>query len=227
MKIHSKELAYWIGLVQADGSLKRYKVKRNGRIEERIQLDLNAKANILLKKFQEVNQTIFQRSSKIWKIKKSGIWTSHIGVKRLLLLFDRLDIRFSDPPTPPSWVLKNHSFFGAYLAGVIDGDGDIRIKRPKYPQCVIRITSGASQNELKEAIKRILKCSVSITENQREVYYVKEKRIIKGKSFRLEFLVSKKNINFIIKYVLPFLSLSYKREKILNFFKMRSAPTGI
>lgn len=112
----SGELAYWIGLVQADGSLKHYKFKRNGKVKERWQLDLESKDKVLIEKFKSVNKNIFKRSSKMWRRRK-GTWTSHIGVKRLLLSFQSLDINFSDPPMPPKWCTRDLKFFGTYLAG--------------------------------------------------------------------------------------------------------------
>lgn len=75
------------------------------------------------------------------------------------------------------------------------------MKRKKYPQCVIKITSGKSQKELADSIEKFLKCAVSITpyEGKR----VLNEKIIHGKWYELEFLISSKNYLFIKRYVTP------------------------
>jgi hypothetical protein len=134
-------------------------------------------------------------------------------VNSFLSLFEELDISFKDPPKPPNWA-KNE-LFGAYLAGLIDGDGDVRITRPKYPQCVIRISSSKKQADLKEFIEKIMNCKVSINNHFRETKI--GERTIKGRWSTLEFYVSSRNKEFIMKYVLPNIALEYKKNKILEY----------
>lgn len=218
--LKNEELAYWIGLLQADGSLKRCGCRKNKKVYEMLTLELDVKDKVLVENFQKICKKFLKRNPKIF-YRTRGTWTCHIGVKRLQHLFKELDIHFSDPPIPPKWCIGSQRFFGAYLAGVIDGDGDIRIKRKKYPQCVIRIVSGTEQNKLAESIRRLLKCAVSITKRYRVSFFQRERRFISGVSFDLEFLVSSKNFIFIKNHVLPRINLPRKSTKLKEYIAKR------
>jgi len=76
------------------------------------------------------------------------------------------------------------------------------IKRPKYPQCSIRITSGEKQFELATSIRKILKCSTWFTfyEDEREITSVS----YDCKWCDLEFLISPKTYKFFKNFVLPY-----------------------
>lgn len=215
----SENLSYWVGVVQSDGCLKTYFDKSKSNLKHLISFNVAKKSLPMLEKFRDISDTTFNRNAKIFKMHYSEIWNFRISVKELLETFEQLNISFGDPPRPPNWTLSNYSYFGAYLAGLIDGDGDIRIKRKKYPQCVIRISGGHNQHELKKAIEKIINCSVSITERGR-VSRINE-RLIVGKSFNLEFYVSKKNIVFIEKFVIPHITINHKRDKLQNYIKSR------
>jgi hypothetical protein len=187
----SKLLSYWIGVVQTDGSLENYKSKED-KISTNIHFGICKNSLPMLQKFHFISKNLLKRDSKIFSSKsRPGVWEYHIGIRRLLNDFKNLDIMFGDPPIPPFWVTENPEFLGAYLAGIIDGDGDIRIKRKTYPQCAIRISSGKPQEILSNIIKQNLGCSVS--------------------------LFSSKNMDFINKFVIPEIALSWKREKLIKF----------
>ena len=216
----SKDLAYWIGVAQSDGHYKIYNERRGDKLIERhiIQLGVSISSLPMLKKFEIISQKIFGTSGNycIDKRKKNRF---EIKIKRFLDIIKKLDINFSDPPNPPLWCLKNMEFFGAYLAGVIDGDGDIRISRPQFPQCAIRITSGKEQKELRNIIITILKCGC----NHRKKVQQSE---IDGREFIgtchvIEFYVTPKNVEVIKKYVFPEISLIHKRDKLREYIKSR------
>ena len=215
----SEDLAYWIGVVQTDGYFKKRKYKkRKGYTGFFIKVRVSSKSLPMLRKFKQLSKKLFARDAIIYKDKNRDEFECTIGVKKLLDIFQNLDIDFSDPPTPCEW-MKNPEFFGPYLAGVIDGDGNVRIKRPKYPQCVIRIGSGSEQTELAESIREILNCSVSITPQERDS--VLNERKIHGRWFDLEFYVSSKNFKFIQRCVLPHMTIHHKIEKLKLYFKKR------
>lgn len=218
-KFMNPKFCYWIGLAQSDGCLKEVFLKKINYV--RYSIDIASKDVILLKTFQRISNKFLKRNGTIWYEKRTDTNVFRACVKRILHLFPKLDIDFTDPPKPPKWLTKNKKLFGAYLAGIIDGDGDIRTKRPKYPQCVIRIASGKFQEEFCEAIKILLSCRCGITRRYRETAL--NDRKISGTSYALEFYVSRKNMDLIKKYVLPWILLSRKREKLSNFIKEKWA----
>ena len=109
------------------------------------------------------------------------------------------------------------------MAGLIDGDGDVRIKRQKYPQCVIRITSGFSQDFLAKCIKKNLNCSISISFRKKESEY--KGKIMKGSWYALEFYMSSKNEKFIKQFILPYINLPYKADKIRNYIMIKNTDS--
>lgn len=209
----SEELAYWTGIAQSDGWL--YHEKRRERSSFEVGLRVGRRSLPMMLKFQRLSKTLFLRDAKITKVKYREAWDFAIGAKNLLHLFEKWDIRFGDPPKPPIWCLYEPRFFGSYLAGIIDGDGDIRIKRPKYPQCIIRIHSGRKQEDLSKAITELLRCSVYITPRRRIVEF--KGRIIRGLCFDLEFCVSSKSSEFVRTYILPKMTLQHKSQKLSEF----------
>jgi len=208
----SEELAYWIGVVQSDGCLSK----------NRISIGINNKSLSMLKKFAKISYSIFKTTNKITLRSRNekNIRQFRFSIGKLLSSLKLLDVNFKDPPNPPFWCLHNYNFFGAYLAGVVDGDGNIRIKRKKYPQCAIRIISGKKQTELYYAIRKMLNCAVSIT-------LFDEDRMLKGKKihgkwFELEFLVSSKNLKFVKDFILPHLTIEHKRNKLKTYIGFKS-----
>ncbi len=214
----SEELAYWIGAVQTDGCLREKYDKNRDYTRVRIEFGICDKSLPMVEKVRQISSKILSRSGTLFKTKR-GYWYYELSVKQLIHTFRRLDIKFGDPPTPPKWTLEKPEFFGAYLAGVIDGDGDVRTRRPKYPQCAIRISSGSRQVDLQEALRRILGCSASISFDKGESF-LKGRKII-GSAYILEFCVSSKTFELIKDFVLPHITLIHKREKILQFIHSR------
>lgn len=215
-RLFSEELAYWIGVAQSDGCLSRIKWKN--KIIFRVKSKVGIKSLPMLKKFQELSGLLFDRNAKIFKVRKKPYFTFQFGAKTLLTLFNELNIIFSRV-VPPKWILREDKLFGAYLAGVIDGDGDIRVKRPKYPQCAVRIWSNAYLSKLINSIKNIMKCSVNVSYKE-EITQI-EGRKINSHKHSLEFYISKKNFRFFKKFVIPWMTLEYKREKVKSYIKQR------
>ncbi len=210
----SEELAYFIGVMQGDGYFGSYPVYDRGRTELRYVLSLKVNDVEMITKIRSIWWSVFSRKIKIHKRPHDRLELT-VAVKTLLKTFDKLDIDFKDPPKPPGWIKQDTKFFGPYLAGLIDADGDVQIKRPQYPQCQIRITSGHSQFELEKSIEDIFGCGVGIYESW---VYVKQWDTI-GHSFRLQFLLSSKIISDFVRYVLPHIQIPRKRDKILKYIK--------
>ncbi len=214
----SADLAYWVGVAQTDGYLKKQYVKRVKITRYYVKVGVVTSLP-MIKKFRKISKNKLFRSNSLFKDKR-GYTHFQISVKRLLPVFEKLDINFSDPPKPPIWCLENLQFFGAYLAGVIDGDGDVRIKRPEYPQCAIRICSSKPQYELQKAVNKIFCCSSNIIRDQRW------KLMPQGKyyfltAYNFEFLVSRKNYFLVSKFIVPNMAMPHKRKKLIKFIKRR------
>ncbi|MBI2546986.1 MAG: hypothetical protein HYW23_00905 [Candidatus Aenigmarchaeota archaeon] len=209
----SVELAYWMGVLQSDGCLttRKYRDRKSQII---VKVEVAPKSLEMVKKFSQLSELIFDRKAKIFEL-GSGKFKFSIGVSQLIPIFERLDIDARDPPRPPVWVSADYTKFGAYLAGLIDGDGDVRIKRSKYPQCVVRITSGKAQIFLQKAVKEMLKCGVTIT-HRSGVSMLGDRKIV-GKWYCMEFVVSKKTRDFIKKYILPEMTIEHKIRKLTDF----------
>lgn len=175
----------------------------------------------MVERVRKFASEILHRHGKIYKGSKIGLWYYCIHVKQLLPTFKSLDIQFGDPPKPPPWCMEKDQFFGAYLAGVIDGDGDITISRPKYPKCKIRITSGSPSVKLSKSIEDLLGCSTSII--KQEGMKTWKDRTFKSTCYRLEFYVSRKTLDFIKDYILPQLTITHKIEKLQKFVKFKES----
>lgn len=211
-----KDLAYLTGVLQGDGCLYKYKINDRGIIRTRHTLMLEAKDLEMVQKSKEMFEKIFNRKRKIYR-KSRGLYGYSFHVKTLLDVFKELDLSFRDPPKPPRWAKDNMELFGPYLAGLIDADGSICIKRKPYPQCRIEISSGKNQEELKELIRKNLNCGANICENVR--YNKSWKMFTRG--FSLQFLISLKNFNVVRQYILPYITIPRKRERINKYLKMR------
>jgi len=208
------EFAYFIGLVQSDGCLKKYKKQYYVHFTNR---------NILLmKRFQDLVKFCLDREIKFCP-RKYGGFEGKVGVNKLLDEFNKNDISFKDPPKPPDWIDSNLELFCAYLAGLIDGDGDVRLRRPKYPQCAVRITSSRPQLDLVNSIKKNLcKCSISTYARQGII----EGRTIFSRFARLEFCVSNKNKTIVKDFLLPYVVSKHKHDRI-NRFLENNGPARI
>ena len=217
----STELAYWVGVVQSDGSLKIYNEKGRKNPRYRISLSVSKESLPMLIKSQRICKDVFNRNIKIFKSKTREIWNLNIRIKSLLKLFHKLDIKFNRSFSPPKWCSESPEFFGAYLAGVIDGDGNVTVKRRKYPQCLVRIFSGQREEKLANEIRRTLGCCVSIYKKDEKRYFAKENRVIDGTWFELNFLISSKNYKFIENFVLSNIMLPHKKERIKFFIQNR------
>lgn len=137
--------------------------------------------------------------------------------------FDRLGIKFGKPPCPPEWCKDDIKLFGAYLAGIIDGDGNVHLhlnkrkfKKP-YFQCQIRIFSKFEQIELKKSIESLLKCKTSIQLRRSDSFI--DGRRVTGSCYVLNFLISSKNFHIFQRAVLPEIAIHKKADSIVSYLK--------
>lgn len=220
MIVLNKDFSYWVGLLQSDGYVKGYKDFISGNKKRRsFVAGMEVKDRILVEKFQKTSNIIFNKDQKISYRSDHDSWVYDVSIGDSFRKLIELDVISKYPPKPPEWIKRDDKLFGAYLAGLIDGDGNVRIKRKKYPQCAIRIISSSPQNELKDELINKMKCAVSIIKKPRDVIF--KNRRIKSTCYDLEFLVSPKNFDFLMKNVVPMISLERKRKPIEKYIKGR------
>jgi hypothetical protein len=183
-RLMKPEVCYWLGLVQSDGCFKKHYSNQHSRFHYIITLGMKDLEPVVL--FQKITKDFWGRDVKIHKDNgpKYDSFYITLGVSRLLRYFSDMQLDFSDPPKPPDWVVNDIRLFGAYLAGIIDGDGSVRVKRPEYPQCLIKIISGKPQDILKVSIENMLNCKCYMEKQYREVEL--NGQLIKGTSYNLD-----------------------------------------
>jgi len=204
--------------MQADGYFHNFFDKHKNRIIPRIKFCVAESSNEMLKKIKQILKTEFNKDVTIFAYRNS--LRLETSVAKLIPSFNELKLDFKDPPKPPEFVLNDKELFGAYLAGVVDGDGNICIKRPKYPQCRIKITSGTPQYRLAETIKRFFNCYVGLRKYKTVGYL--NGRLIKGKGCDLEFYVSSKNMKKLPMSLLDYLCMPKKHAILSTFLKQNS-----
>ena len=154
------DIAYFVGVLHTDGCICTYRFRDKAR--HRYILDVGKKSLPMLKKTRDIFHEKFGRTIKIRrKLHKdeNPSFLIEVDIASLLETFARLKI---DKTKLAPWIKNSRRFFCAYLAGVIDGDGDITIKRPQYPQCQVRITAGEELPELMNLIRQHLKCACNL-----------------------------------------------------------------
>ena len=214
-----EDLAYFIGVLHSDGCIFTYSFRNKTR--QRYILDVGKKSLPMLKKVNDIFREGFGRKLKVRKKlhkNEKPTFLIEVGIANLRDTFARLKI---DKEKLAPWVKNNQRFFCAYLAGVIDGDGDIFIKRPQYPQCRIRITAGEELPELMKLIRRHLKCFCNVERVIVSTYALPRPKIKFGIGYRHCFYLSLKNMKLFKKFVLPHITIKHKRRKLLEFYKLQ------
>jgi hypothetical protein len=208
----SVELAYLVGALQGDGSF--YYDKANKQYVVRIEVN---DRDFIEQFYEFLKKVISPINVKIYKKRKSKLMGVSLRAKKIVDFFRKHEVQNKYPPIPPQWISEDIKYFGSYLAGIIDSDGDVTTKRPKYPQCLVRITSGAPQKELKGMIIKYLNCGSSIVKSDTFA----KKWNVRVISWKTQFYISSKNFDLIEKYLLPYLAIERKREKVKKYIRLR------
>jgi hypothetical protein len=216
-------LSYFIGALHSDGTFYLFKDKKRNRNSYRIRFQVGEKSLPMLHYLRQIFATELGRELTINLdcVNEYGtnIYSLGTSVNELLPLLSALGV---DKHSLPKSLVTNKRLFCAYLAGLVDGDGDIRIKRPAYPQCEIRITSGKASQKLRRLISRHLTCSARI-----EKVYVNSiigGRPLTGTGYKHSFYLSSKNLPDFIKLVYPHVQIKHKREILQRFFLIKHIP---
>lgn len=223
VKIMNENIAYFIGVLHSDATLYVFNDKKRNRIQHRFGLEVEEKSLPMVARIQQILKQEFNRNVKIHfkGISEYGtkIFYLQTSINNLLPTFSRIGI---NKKSIPKWISSDFKMFCVYLAGVIDGDGDVCIKRPKYPQCRIRITSGKILESLKSLVVKHIGCSLWIEKVFIESFIGVPPRRISGWGFRHCFYVSSKNIEIIRKFVYPNIQIKHKRQLLERFFKIKN-----
>lgn len=215
----NEDIAYFIGVLHTDASIFDYTFR--GTIRSRYSLEIGEKSIPMLNRIRQIFNKRFNRSSKMRirsHLGENPTFLIELNIKNLKEEFHKFKI---DKNKIPIWIQNDKVYFCAYLAGVIDGDGDIRIKRPKYPQCQIRITAGERLSKLMELIQRHLNCSCGLETAIVSTYSLPRAKSKFGIGYRHYFYVSPKNIDTIKRLVYPLIQIKHKREKLRIFSRFK------
>jgi len=208
------DVAYFIGAAQSDGCL--YSYLDRGYSRSRIYFHVSKYSLPMLRKVKEVSG-LFGTKANITKNTTNGFCFS-FDLKKCFSLFKKFDLKIVDPPIPPRWA-SSKKFFGAYLAGLIDGDGNIRVKNRfgRYRSCSVRIFSKNKPTVLASAIRKTCDCSVRISPVITNGYF--HGKSVHGTCFESEFYISKKTYSFILNFILPYLTISKKVNIVKSFIE--------
>lgn len=217
-------LSYFIGALHSDGTFYLFKDKKRNWNSYRIRFQVGEKSLPMLRCLRQIFATELDRELKINLdgVNEYGtkIYSLGTSVNRLLPLFSALGV---DKHSLPKRLVANKRLFCAYLAGLIDGDGDVRIKRPRYPQCEIRITSARASQKLRRLISKHLTCSARI--EKVHVNAIINGRPVIGTGYKHSFYLSSKNLPDFIKLVYPHVQISRKRKILQRFFLIKSVQS--
>jgi len=219
----NENIAYFIGVLHSDATLYVFNDRKRNRVQHRFRLEVGKKSLPMVTKIQQILKKEFGRKLKIQFLERREYGSKYFylqtSINKLLPAFSEIGI---DKKSIPKWISSDFKMFCAYLAGVIDGDGDVCIKRPKYPQCRIRITSGKRLEILRELVMKHMGCSLWIEKVYIESFIGIPPRRISGYGFRHCFYVSSKNIENIKRFVYPNIQIEHKRKSLERFFEMKN-----
>jgi len=204
--IINEDIAYFIGVLHSDGCIYKFKDKKEKFTRIRLILGVALKSLPMAKKFQEILEKYFNRKINIRKRSNKNLYLMQTSINKIYFIFKNWK-----KGRIPYEIKKNPSLFGAYLAGLIDGDGHIKLKKNKdrrLYQLYISISDERKAIALKNLIKKFMKCGAHI-------YKYKKKNC-----YDTCFYITYKNLIFLEKYILPHLTIPYKTERLKNYAEM-------
>ena len=203
-----KDISYFLGVLHSDGCIYFFNDKKRNRKQIRLNLTVGKKSIPMASKFQRILCTHFNRTVNLRKIPNKEAYAIQTSVNRLWYIFKNWTNQ-----NIPQEINDNCVLFGAYLAGLIDGDGFVQIKNNTQdriiPQCVIKISSSKPLEKVKSLIKDHFGC---------KPHFEYDKR---SNTVSTCFYVSKKNLNSMENYILPHIVMLYKAERLIKFLKMK------
>lgn len=207
-------LVYFIGVLNSDGYIYIFNDKKRNRRQIRLGLEIGTKSITMGLKFKNILFNYFGKSVNLRQRQNRTTLSLQTSINKCWNLFKN----WNNGKIPED-IKNDKSLFGAYLAGLIDGDGYIKIKKDVadrlIPQCVVRIASGRPLEHIKSLIEEHVKCRVHFEFHK------------KSKGVNTNFYISKKSIQFVEEYVYPHLVMPHKLAALERFFNMKGGPARI
>ena len=208
-----ENIAYFIGVLHSDGCIYVFNDKKRNRKQIRLSLRIGYKSIPMAIKFQKILLEYFRKTANLRKIPNKDAYCIQTSINRVWHIFQHWD-----NSNIPSDIKTSKNLFGAYLAGLIDGDGTVKIKHNKdriIPQYVVKIASDRPLQEIKFLIEKYLNCSA---------YFEYDN---KSKGVNTCFYLSKKSTDSMEHIVYPHIEIPHKKERLEKYFEMISEPARI
>lgn len=201
MKI-DQEIAYFIGVLHSDAHIYNFFNKKENNMRNRLLLQIAPKSLPMATKFKQVLHTKFGRKVNIRKLPNKQAYKIQASINLIYPI-----LKYWEKYNLPLEIKRDNKLFGAYLAGLIDGDGYVKYKKIKGKifACQIKIASKEPLEEIASLIKTHLNC---------KVHYEKDKNK-RGTGHNTCFLISSKNYQYLLENVEPHLTIPYKKERII------------
>jgi len=206
-------LAYLIGVLHSDGCIYAFNDRKRNKKITRLNLTIGEKSIPMAEKFRNILQTYCGINVKLRKSHYKNSYQIQTSINRSRNIFESW--RKEELIEP---IKSDIELFGGYLAGLIDGDGHIKIKHNKdriLPQCVVRISSDHPLTNLKESMKELFNC---------KIHHYKDKR---SACVDTCFYISNKNTKLFYKFVYPHITLPHKINKLDKFLRLKNEPVRI
>ena len=200
MKIDWK-IAYFIGVLHSDAHIYKFNNKKEGSVRNRLLLQIGPKSLPMANKFKQILYTKFGRDVNIRKLPNKEAYKIQASINLIYPL-----LKNWQKYNLPLEIKEDSLLFGAYLAGLIDGDGYVKYKKYKGQifACQIKIAAKEPLEEIASLIELHLNC---------KVHYEKDKNK-RGTGYNTCFLISSKNYRYLLENLEPHLTIPYKKERI-------------
>ncbi len=204
-----EDIAYLIGVLQSDGCIYEFYDKKRNRLHIRLNLGVGKNSLPMSEKFKQTLKKSLNITVNIRKAPSAkNAYVIQTSINRTAEIF-----REWKKEELNNEISQNIKLFGAYLAGLIDGDGHIKVKHNndrKIPQCIIKIAEDRPMKTLQQLLYKFFNC---------KSYFEKHNN---SKCVETCFYISKKNIDTFYKYVYPHVTIKHKVERLDCFLKLKS-----
>ncbi len=204
--IIDEDVAYLIGVLHSDGCIYHFNDKKRNKIRIRVIVTVAQKSLQMLESFRDIFSEKFEKKIKIRKIPKKNYFSIQTAVNSIYHIIQKWEHH-----KIPLEIIGSKNLFGAYLAGVIDGDGCVKYRK-HAKNMEIRISAGHKLLELASLIRFHLECGCHFTKDKSKT----------GLGYNTIFNVSPKNFNFLMNFVHPHIKISHKSEKLKWYIDLKT-----